>query len=67
MRPDDLAWLNEPFPEHVELTDTDARSAIGVNLPNQTALEDEIFADLSELPLYGLAGGLPSRARAAAS
>lgn len=53
MRPEDLARLNEPYPEHVEPTEADARSAIGVNLPHWTALADEIFADFTEQPPYG--------------
>ena len=34
MRPEDLARLNKLYPEDVEPTDADARSAIGVKLPN---------------------------------
>lgn len=59
MRPEDLARLNEPYPEHVEPIDADARAAIGVNLPHWTALEDEIFADFQEQPPYGIGWWAP--------
>jgi hypothetical protein len=59
MRSDDLARLNEPYSEHVEPTDADARAAIGVNLPHWTVLEDEIFADFSEQPPYGIGWWAP--------
>jgi hypothetical protein len=59
MRPEDLARLNELYPEHVEPTDADARAAIGVNLPPWTALEDEIFADFQEQPPYGIGWWAP--------
>jgi hypothetical protein len=54
MRPDDLARLKEPYPEHVEATDADARAAIGVSLPRWTALEEEVFADFVDQPPYGI-------------
>jgi hypothetical protein len=59
MRPDDLARLNEPYPEDVEPTDADARAAIGVSLPYWTALEDEIFADFTVQPPYGIGWWAP--------
>jgi hypothetical protein len=59
MRPEDLARLNEPYPEHVEPTDADARAAIGVKLPNWTALQDEIFADFTEQSPYGIGWWAP--------
>jgi hypothetical protein len=59
MRPEDLARLNEPYPEHVEPADADARAAIGVNLPHWTALQDEIFADFAEQSPYGIGWWAP--------
>lgn len=59
MRSEDLARLNNPYPEHVEPTDADARSAIGVKLPNWIALQYEIFADFTEHPPYGIGWWAP--------
>ena len=59
MRPEDLARLNAPYPDHVEPTDVDAKSAIGANLPRWTALENEIFADFTEQPPYGIGWWAP--------
>src|ERR1017187_7667032 len=59
MRPEDLARLKELYPQNVEPTDADARAAIGINLPRWTALEDEIFADFTEQPPYGIGWWAP--------
>lgn len=59
MRAEDLARLNKLYPEHVEPTDADARSAIGVKLPNWIALQHEIFADFTEHPPYGIGWWAP--------
>jgi hypothetical protein len=59
MRPEDLARLKEPYPENVEPTDAEARAAIGLNLPRWTVLEDEIFADFTEQPRYGIGWWAP--------
>jgi len=59
MRPEDLARLNKLYPEHVEPTDADARDAIGVKLTHWTALEDEILADFTEQPPYGIGWWAP--------
>jgi hypothetical protein len=53
MRPDDLARLNEPYPDNVEPTEADARAALGISLSRWTALQDEIFADFTEQSPYG--------------
>ena len=59
MRPADLVRLKEPYPEHVEPTDADARAAIGVSLRHWTTLEGEIFADFTEQPPYGIGWWAP--------
>lgn len=59
MRPEDLARLKEPYPENVEPTDADARAAVGISLPRWTVLEDEIFADFTEQPPYGIGWWAP--------
>lgn len=59
MGPEDLARLNEPYPEHVEPTDADARAAIGVALPHWTVLEDEIVDDFTEQTPYGIGWWAP--------
>jgi hypothetical protein len=59
MRPEDLARLNEPYPEYVEPTEANARAAIGVKLPQWIALEDEIFADFCEQSPYGIGWWAP--------
>jgi hypothetical protein len=59
MRREDLARLKELYPENIEPTDAEARAAIGINLPRWTALEDEIFADFTEQPPYGIGWWAP--------
>jgi hypothetical protein len=54
LRPEDLSRLKELYPDNIEPSDADARAAIGINLPRRTALEDEIFADFTEQPPYGI-------------
>lgn len=59
MMPDDLARLNEPYPETLEPTDNDAMEAIGLRLSNWTTLENEVWADFTENPPYGVGWWAP--------
>jgi hypothetical protein len=59
MRPADLDRLKELYPDNTEPTDAHARAAIGINLPRWTALEDEVFADFTEQPPYGIGWWAP--------
>lgn len=59
MGPADLARLNEPYPETLEPTDKDAMEAIGLRLSNWSGLEDEIWADFTEVPPYGVRWWVP--------
>jgi hypothetical protein len=62
----DLARLNDPYPEQIEPTDAAAMAAIGVKLSRLAALENEILADFTEQPPYGIGWWHLVRARAAA-
>lgn len=59
MRDAELARLNQPYPDALEPTDTDARAAIGVSLPNWSSLETEIFNDFVEQQPYGIGWWAP--------
>jgi hypothetical protein len=60
MRSADLARLNEPYPDGQEPTETDARAALGVNLPRWSSLETEIFSDFVEQQPYGIGWWAPA-------
>ncbi len=60
MRAVDLAHLSKPYPESSEPTEQDARSAIGVRLPNWSSLESEVFEDFVEGPPYGVGWWAPN-------
>jgi hypothetical protein len=60
MRATDLARLSEPYAEHLEPTEEDARAAIGLKLPHWASLESEIFADFVERQPYGIGWWAPA-------
>jgi hypothetical protein len=60
MRVTDLACLNDPYPEGLDPTEADAMAALGIKLANWTALENEVFADFTEEPPYGIGWWAPN-------
>ena len=60
MRAADLARLSEPYPENDDPPDSAAVTALGMELPNLTLLETNIFADFSEQPPYGIGWWAPA-------
>jgi hypothetical protein len=59
MRPTDLARLNEPYPEDADPPDAASMAALGMDLPHWAALENEIFADFTEQPPWGIGWWAP--------
>lgn len=59
MRAVDLAHLSKPYPESSEPTEQDARSAIGVRLPNWSSLKSDVFEDFVDGPPYGVGWWAP--------
>ncbi len=60
MRAADLARLNEPYPDGLEPSETEARAALGVNLPHWSSLETEILNDFVEHQPYGIGWWAPA-------
>ncbi len=60
MRAADLARLNQPYPEDLEPSETDARAALGVDLPHWSSLETEILNDFVEQQPYGIGWWAPA-------
>lgn len=60
MRAADLARLNEAYPDGLEPTETDARAALGVDLPRWSSLETEVFGDFVEQQPYGIGWWAPN-------
>lgn len=60
MRQTDLARLNEPYPEDIDPPDAAAMAAVGMALPHWTALENEILADFTEQPPWGIGWWAPA-------
>jgi len=59
MRPTDLARLTEPYPQDADPPDSGAVATLGMELPNWTALEADIFADFAEQAPYGIGWWAP--------
>src|ERR1019366_6602473 len=60
MRPTDLARLNEPYPKNTDPPDAAAMAALGMDLPHWAALENEILADFTEQPPWGIGWWAPA-------
>lgn len=60
MRAADLARLSEPYPENDDPPDSATVTALGMELPNVTVLETNIFADFTEQPPYGIGWWAPA-------
>src|SRR5947209_11333146 len=60
MRQADLARLSQPYPEDVDPPDSAAAAALGMELPNVTALGTDILADFTEQPPYGIGWWAPA-------